>query len=129
MSVYSSLLQVIFVVILFGIVLILIKPEDADPVKKVIYGLNEVVMKLIDMIMLGAPFGVFALIAGLVVEAPSVDLFKALLWYSLTVIIVLSFLLFVMYQLIVLIVYVIPFICDVSTHRPDRFGNYLPQIF
>src|SRR5690625_1920056 len=104
MSENSSMLQVIFVVILFGIALILIKPEDADPVKKVIYGLNEVVMKLIDMIMLGAPFGVFALIADLVVEAPSVDLFKALLWYSLTVIIGLSFLVFVMYPLIVRIV-------------------------
>lgn len=104
MSENSSMLQVIFVVILFGIALILIKPEDADPVKKVIYGLNEVVMKLIDMIMLGAPFGVFALIAGLVVEAPSVDLFKALLWYSLTVIVGLSFLLFVVYPLIVRVV-------------------------
>lgn len=101
MSENSSMLQVIFVVILFGIALILIKPEDAEPVKKIIFGLNEVVMKLIDMIMLGAPYGVFALIAGLVVESPSVDLFKALLWYALTVIIGLSFLLFVVYPLIV----------------------------
>lgn len=104
MSENSSMLQVIFVVILFGIALILIKPEDADPVKKVIFGLNEVVMKLIDMIMLGAPYGVFALIAGLVVEAPSVDLFKALLWYAFTVIFGLSILLFVFYPLITKIV-------------------------
>lgn len=101
MSENSSMLQVIFVVILFGIALILIKPEDAEPVKKIIFGVNEVVMKLIDMIMLGAPYGVFALIAGLVVESPSVDLFKALLWYALTVVTGLSFLLFIVYPLIV----------------------------
>ena len=41
---------------------------------------------MVDLIMLAAPYGVFALLAALVVESPSVDLFKALGWYSLTVI-------------------------------------------
>ncbi|MDO9260621.1 MAG: dicarboxylate/amino acid:cation symporter, partial [Flavobacteriaceae bacterium] len=36
--------------------------------------------------MLAAPFGVFALLAALIVEAPSADLFIALLWYGLSVI-------------------------------------------
>jgi proton glutamate symport protein len=43
-------------------------------------------LKMVDLIMLAAPYGVFALLAALVVESPSVDLFKALGWYSLTVI-------------------------------------------
>lgn len=37
--------------------------------------------------MLAAPYGVFALLAALVVEAPSADLFKALGMYAITVII------------------------------------------
>ena len=34
---------------------------------------------MIDLIMLAAPYGVFALLAALVVESPSIDLFKALI--------------------------------------------------
>ena len=41
---------------------------------------------MIDLIMLTAPYGVFALLAALVVESPSLDLFKALAWYALCVI-------------------------------------------
>ena len=37
--------------------------------------------------MLAAPYGVFALLAALVVESPSLDLFKALGWYALCVVI------------------------------------------
>ena len=43
-------------------------------------------LKMVDLIMLAAPYGVFALLAALVVESPSVDLFKALGWYALTVV-------------------------------------------
>ncbi|MCB0428098.1 MAG: dicarboxylate/amino acid:cation symporter, partial [Mangrovimonas sp.] len=49
-------------------------------------GFNEVILKLIDIIMLAAPYGVFALLAALVVESPSADLFKALAWYALCVV-------------------------------------------
>jgi Na+/H+-dicarboxylate symporter len=44
-----------------------------------------VVLKLIDLIMIAAPYGVFALLAALVVESPSADLFYALIKYSLCV--------------------------------------------
>jgi Na+/H+-dicarboxylate symporter len=37
--------------------------------------------------MMAAPYGVFALLAALVVEAPSQDLFMALIWYALSVVI------------------------------------------
>lgn len=95
----GSMLQVIFVVILFGIALILIDPKKAEPVKQFIGGLNEVVLKLIDMIMLGAPYGVFALMASLVVDAPSLDLFQALLWYGFTVLLGLAIMIFIIYPL------------------------------
>ena len=81
----GNMLQVIFFAIFFGIGLILIPAEQADPVKKFFDGFNEVILKLIDLIMLAAPYGVFALLAALVVESPSLDLFKALGWYSISV--------------------------------------------
>lgn len=81
----GNMLQVIFFAIFFGIGLILIPEEQADPVKKFFDGFNEVILKLIDLIMLAAPYGVFALLAALVVESPSLDLFKALGWYAICV--------------------------------------------
>lgn len=93
----TSMLKVIFFVLLFGIGMILIPPQRAKPVKDLIDGLNEVVLKLIDLIMLGAPYGVFALLAALVVEAPSVDLFKGLIAYAICVILGLGILILIFY--------------------------------
>lgn len=97
----ANMLQVIFFVIFLGIGLILIKEEDARPVIGFFRGLNEVIMKLVDLIMLAAPVGVLALMASLVVESPSLDLFKALLMYGLTVVIGLFILVLGFYPLIV----------------------------
>ena len=82
----KNMLQVIFFAIFFGVGLILIPEKKSKPVKKFFDGFNEVILKMIDLIMLAAPFGVFALLAALVVESPSIDLFKALVWYAFTVI-------------------------------------------
>ena len=82
----ASMLQIIFFAIFFGIGLILIPEATAKPVKDFFDGFNEVILKLIDLIMLAAPYGVFALLASLVVESPSTDLFAALGMYALTVI-------------------------------------------
>src|SRR5690606_21866681 len=71
----------------FGIALILIPKEQAAPVKAFFDGFNEVILKMIDIIMLAAPYGVFALLASLVAESPSLDLFKALGMYGITVLI------------------------------------------
>ena len=80
-----NMLQVIFFAILFGISMILIPSNKSKPVKDFFDSFNEVILKIIDLIMLAAPYGVFALLAALVVEAPSLDLFKALGLYGLTV--------------------------------------------
>lgn len=82
-----NMLQVIFFAIFFGIGMILIPEKTAAPVKGFIDGFNEVILKMIDLIMLAAPYGVFALLAALVVEAPSADLFAALGMYALCVLI------------------------------------------
>lgn len=81
----GNMLQVIFFAIFFGIGLILIPEKKAQPVKAFFDAFNEVILKLIDLIMLAAPYGVFALLAALVVEAPSPDLFNALGLYTLCV--------------------------------------------
>jgi Na+/H+-dicarboxylate symporter len=98
------MLQVIFFVIFFAVGLILIDPVKAKPVKDFFDGVNEVVLKLIDLIMLAAPYGVFALLAALVVEAPSKDLFFALLKYSGCVLAGLAFMVLVFYPVLVRIV-------------------------
>ncbi|MFN0729587.1 dicarboxylate/amino acid:cation symporter [Polaribacter gochangensis] len=81
-----NMLQVIFFAMFFGIGLILIPEEKGETVKKFFDGFNEVILKMVDLIMLAAPYGVFALLAALVVESPSLDLFKALGWYAITVV-------------------------------------------
>jgi len=96
------MLQVIFFAIFFGIGLILIPEKQAKPVKDFFDGFNEVILKLIDLIMLAAPYGVFALLAALVVEAPSADLFKALGWYALCVLLGLA----IMIGFYILVVYI-----------------------
>ena len=97
----GNMLQVIFFVIFFGIGLILIAPEKSAPVKQFFDGLNEVILKMIDLVMLAAPIGVFALMADLIVQAPSSELITALLKYSITVLIGLGIMIFIMYPMLV----------------------------
>ncbi|CAN5740568.1 dicarboxylate/amino acid:cation symporter [soil metagenome] len=109
-SANGNMLQVIVFAIFFGIGLILIPPDKAAPVKGFVVGLNEVVLKMIDLIMLAAPFGVFALLAAIVAEAPGTDLFIALLWYAFSVVLGLA----ILYFFYVLLVWVF-------TRRTPRF--------
>lgn len=81
----TKMLQVIFFAVFFGVSLILIPSEKSKPVKEFFNGFNEAILKMIDLVMLGAPYGVFALLAALVVESPSANLFSALALYGLTV--------------------------------------------
>ncbi|MFZ2429786.1 MAG: dicarboxylate/amino acid:cation symporter [Lutibacter sp.] len=96
----KNMLQVIFFALIFGIGLILIPEEKSTPVKNFFDGFNEVILKIIDLIMLAAPYGVFALLTALVVESPSLDLFKALIWYAFTVILGLAMILVFYYSLV-----------------------------
>ena len=93
----GSMLQVIFFAIFFGVGLILIDSATAAPVKAVFDGVNEVILKLIDLIMLAAPVGVFALLATLVVESPGVDILMALIQYGLCVVAGLALMMLVVY--------------------------------
>ena len=78
----KNMLQIIFFSILFGISMILIPEKKSKPLKDFFNSLNEVILKIIDLIMSFAPYGVFALLATLIVEAPKWDLLKSCLLYT-----------------------------------------------
>ncbi len=84
----SNMLQVIFFAIFLGITLILIPEHKAAPLKEVFDSLNEAILKMVDIIMLTAPYAVFALIANVIVgTAGDWELLGSLLKYGGTVII------------------------------------------
>lgn len=76
------MLQVIFFTILFGISMLLIGEKNAKPLKSFFDSLNDVVLKMVDVIMLFAPYAVFALLAQVVVTAGDPEILKRLLSYS-----------------------------------------------
>ena len=103
----TKMLQVIFFAILFGIGMVMLPAEKVKPVKEFIDGLNEVVLKMIDIIMRMAPFGVFALLAALITDVAgdnpkdTVSLFAALGLYAVTVVAGLLVMIFVVYPLFI----------------------------
>ena len=58
-----NMLQIVFISILIGIGLVQIPKNKSKPVLDIFGGLNDVIIKLVDIIMLIAPLGVFSLIA------------------------------------------------------------------
>ena len=106
-----EMLQVIFFAIFFGVVLVMLPEEKSGPVVAFIDGVNEVFIKMVDVVMKAMPFFVFCLLAGAIVNAAGDDpgklseLISFLLWYSLAVILGLAFMGFIFYpSLISLIV-------------------------
>ena len=99
----GSMLQVIFFVILIGIGLILIEEKKAKPVVDFFKGLNDVIMKIIDIVMLFSPYGVFALMASLMVEIPDFSTLGALGIYGLTVLFGLLIMTFVLYPTLLIL--------------------------
>lgn len=111
----TSMLQVIFFAILFGISMILLPAAKTITVKQFIDSLNEIVMKMIHLIMKVAPYGVFALIASITVDVAGDNvgdtfaLFGSLGMYALTVVIGLLIMVFVVYPLFISFLTIIGF--------------------
>ena len=86
MSNNTRMLQVIFFSILFAISMILLESSKVLAVKNLFDSLNDIVLKIVDIIMKFAPIGVFALLASLVTDfSGDADLFLALGKYALLV--------------------------------------------
>lgn len=96
----SLMLQVIFFTIFLGISMLLIGEKRAKPLKDFFDALNDVVLKMVDLIMLTAPYAVFALLANVVVSSGDPDLLVALLKYAGVVVLGLFFMI-VFYALVV----------------------------
>lgn len=82
----ASMLQVIFFALFLGISLLLISEEKAKPLINFFDSLNEVVMKMVDLIMLFAPYAVFALLANVIIAFDDTEILMKLLYYSLCVV-------------------------------------------
>jgi Na+/H+-dicarboxylate symporter len=77
------MLQVIFFAIFFAISMLLIGEKKAKPIKQLFDTLNDVILKMVDLIMLFAPYAVFALLSSVVVSSNNPELLVALMKYSL----------------------------------------------
>jgi Na+/H+-dicarboxylate symporter len=99
----ANMLQVVFLALFLGIGLVQVSETQARPLLRVFESLTEVIIRLVDLIMLFAPIGVFALLAGTITSVAGNDLGRivgligALGVYSLTVILGLSLQMFVVY--------------------------------
>lgn len=83
----GEMLQIIVFAILFGISMTLIG-EPAKPLLNVINQANDVMIKIIGIVMLVAPYGVFALISKVFI-AQGLDVLLPLLKYTFTILLVL----------------------------------------
>jgi Na+/H+-dicarboxylate symporter len=87
----GAMLQVVFVAIIFGIGIIQIKSEKSAVLVSFFDAMNDVIIKIVDVIMLLAPYGVFALISSVIIDLAGDDLSQALNllyalgWYMLAV--------------------------------------------
>ena len=94
----SKMLQIIFFAILFAVAMVLLKESQVKTVKNIFDELNDIIIKIIELIMLFAPYGVFALLAGVIVDfAGDADIFLALGKYFTTVMVGLLILILIVY--------------------------------
>jgi len=97
----KNMLQIIFFAIIFSISMIMLPKENVKYVKGFFDGINDIILMIVDLIMKVSPYGVFALLSGLVVDfGGSSNIFIALGMYSLTVVIGLLIMVLVFYPLI-----------------------------
>ena len=82
----ASMLQIIFFALFVGISLLLISEKKSKPLMDFFDSLNEMVMKMVDLIMLFAPYAVFALLANVIIAFDDTEILLKLLVYALCVV-------------------------------------------
>ena len=115
MSNNKLMLQVIFFAIFLGISMLLIGEKRAKPLKDFFDSLNDVVLKMVDLIMLTAPVAVFALLANVVVSSGDPDLLMALMKYAGVVVLGL------LYYCLVMIVFYCVIVATITKKNPFWF--------
>jgi len=118
-----QMLHVIFFALFFGLALAMIDPERSKPIRDVFVGVTDVIIKMMSIVMKGAPFFVFALLAGQVASLAGDDpslmfaVFRGLGWFTLTAAVGLLFLIFVFYPVLIRLVV-----------RRITFGQFLKRV-
>ncbi|MDR1895665.1 MAG: dicarboxylate/amino acid:cation symporter [Prevotellaceae bacterium] len=98
----SQMLQVIFFALFFGVAALTIKSNKIQPVINLFDGLNDIILRMVDYIIRFAPYGVVALMAGLVTDFKGdISIFSALAIYALVIVFALLMLMFFFYPLII----------------------------
>jgi Na+/H+-dicarboxylate symporter len=96
------MLQIIFFALLLGMAALSVGREKAEPVMKLFHSLDAIVLKMIGYIIRLAPYGVLALMAGLVVDfSGDIGIFSALATYAATAVAGLLLLLLGFYPLLI----------------------------
>ena len=106
----SLMLQVIFFALFLGMTMISLPADKVQGMVQFCSAGNEIFLKMVDLVMKAAPFFVFALMAGKLVEMAGDDplhcwKFCGSGWYSITVVLGLALLVFVIYPLIVRLIH------------------------
>ena len=107
----GNMLQIVFASLLVGISLTLIEREKAEPVIKFFDAMTDVVIKIVHIVLMLAPYAVFALICEQIAEL-GLDILGSLAVYSLVVVLGLGMMMFVVY----------PFVLRLFT--PIGFGRF-----
>ena len=94
----GNMLQVVFAALLVGVCLTLIKKEKAQAVITFFDAMTDVVIKIVNLVLLLAPYAVFALIADKIADL-GLDVLKALGVYSLVVVLGLAIMIFGVYPI------------------------------
>ncbi len=103
----TNMLQVIFFALFFGVMLVKLPKKHGQPVRKVINGLNEVFIAMINAVIRMMPIFVFALMAGSLVKSAGDNLEKLkeqlvfLGHYSWVLVVALFVVAFVYYPLLI----------------------------
>ena len=92
----GNTLQVVVAALLIGVALTMVKKETARPVVEFCDGMTQVVIKIVEMILVIAPYAVFSLISRAIADL-GLDVLEALVWYVLTVMAGLAVMMFGVY--------------------------------
>ena len=116
----SLMLQIIFFSLFFGVTLVALPKERTTYMVGFIDGGSHIFIKMVDIIMKGAPIFVFALLAGSLAEMAGddtsrlIEIFKALGAYTIVTIVALLLMIFVVY----------PSIVAALIHRKTKIGFF-----
>ncbi|QKK09830.1 MAG: dicarboxylate/amino acid:cation symporter [Planctomycetota bacterium] len=111
----GNTLQVVVVGLLVGVALTLIPKKKAVPLIAFFDGMTDVIIKIVEIVLILAPYAVFALLVDKLADL-GIDLLKQLAWYCMTVVLGLALMMFVVYPAVLRLL------------TPVRYGRFFKAI-